>query len=326
MAFEVKKAVRESTPLIIIVAGPSGSGKTVSAIRLGLGIARVRGGRVALLDTEGRRGLAYADLFDFDHIDFPPPFSPLRYKEGIQKAVESGAKVIVVDSATHEHNGEGGVMDQIDSFLNEKCGDDYGKREKLNMIAHARIKPQRKELNNYIVQLGRKGVVVILCYRANDKVKPVAGQGIKHMGLTPETTSPLLYEATQAFLLSPGADGRPVTKPETTEEKLLIKTPMQFRGWITGEQLDEALGEKLARWAAGSSVTAPSAQTAPAQSGFKLYLEAMAAQKSRNQEIYYRCLGIAGIEHANELRDKIRCKDLLDTVTSAIDEHEKKRN
>ena len=101
---------------------------------------------------------------------------------------------------------------------------------------------------------------------------------------------------------------------------------MQFRGWITGEQLDEALGEKLARWAAGSSVTAPSAQTAPAQSGFKLYLEAMAAQKSRNQEIYYRCLGIAGIEHANELRDKIRCKDLLDTVTSAIDEHEKKRN
>jgi len=72
------------------------------------------------------------------------------------------------------------------------------------------------------------------------------------MGVTPETTSPLIYEMTQCYLLKPGADGRPTTKPDTDDERILTKTPLQFREWKTGEQLDESLGEKLASWALGS--------------------------------------------------------------------------
>ncbi len=262
--FEFRKAVRERTPLIIGLAGQSGTGKSFSAMRLATGMVKVFGGRIAVVDTEARRALHYADRFDFDHVDFTPPFGPLDYMAAIDTAVKSGASVVIVDSMTHEHSGQGGVMDQIDAFLDQKCGDDWGKREKMNMVAHARIKPQRKELNNYLVQVGRTGVVLILCYRAHDKVKPVAprdrvnGEAMKHIGFTPETTSPLVYEMTQCYLLKPGADGKPTTKPDTDEERVLTKTPIQFKGWSTGDQIDEQLGEKLARWAAGSGQTTAS--------------------------------------------------------------------
>jgi hypothetical protein len=252
------------TALIIGLAGETGTGKTVSAIRLGLGIASVLKTRLCVVDTEGLRALNYRKPrgpYEFDYVDFAPPFGPLDYIAAIEAAVKTGAKVIVVDSCSHEHAGEGGVMDQIDRFLDDKCGDDYSKRERYNMIAHAKVKPQRKKLNNYIIQLSRQGVVLILCYRASDKVKPASEadkranpqEKIKHVGFVPETTSPLRYEMTQAFLLLPGAKGKPVIKPETADEQIWSKTPMQFEGWNTGQQLDESFGEKLARWAVGGA-------------------------------------------------------------------------
>lgn len=261
--------VKFNTAMIIGLAGETGTGKTTSAIRLGLGMAKVFGTRLAVVDTEALRALNYRKPrgpYDFDYIDFKPPFDPLSYELAIGAAVKSGCKVIVVDSMTHEHSGSGGVMDQIDAYLDDKCGEDYKKREKWMMIAHAKIKPQRKHLNNYIIQLARVGVVLILCYRANDKIKPMtakerdmAEEGadkMKHVGFVPETTSPLRFEMTQAFLLMPGSKGRPIITPETNDEKIWSKTPMQFEGWIKdGYQLDQAFGEKLARWAIGEGGT-----------------------------------------------------------------------
>lgn len=266
--FEIWGADRTSdiTALLIGIAGETGSGKTVSAIRLALGICRVVGGKPCVIDTEALRALNYRKPrgpYDFDYIDFQPPFSPPRYQAAIETAVQRGFKVIVCDSMSHEHSGSGGIIDQIDRFLDEKCGEDFQKREKMNMVAHARIKPQRKRLNDYIIQLARKGVVLILCYRANDKVKPVTGKGIVHVGFAPETTSPLRFEMTQGFLLMPGSKGTPTVSPETADEKIWSKTPMQFEKWICAKQLDEGLGEKLAKWAVGDAGGSPAIQTAP---------------------------------------------------------------
>jgi hypothetical protein len=133
------------------------------------------------------------------------------------------------------------------------------------MIAHARIKPQRKVLNNWLVQIGRRGIVLILLYRGRDVIKPMtdkekeaaraAGEkpGLKDLGVQPETTSSLIWDTTIGFLLKPGADGRPtvLSKADTDEEKTIAKTPDQFRSWDLGAQLSEDLGERLARWAMG---------------------------------------------------------------------------
>lgn len=259
--FEYGPATRAALPLLLGVAGPTGSGKTYSALRLATGMQRVTGGDIAVIDTEAKRATAYKDRFTFKHLDFKPPFGPLRYKAAIQWVLERGAKNIVIDSMTHEHSGEGGVMDQIDTFLDKKCGDDYAARERMNMLAHKQPKSERKELNNFVTQAGRGGVNFIFCYRADDKVKPVRGEGIVHMGMTPETTSKLVYEMMAMFLLSAAADGRPIANPNTPLEKMFTKLPIQFRDMlVAGEPLSEALGEKFALWARGDEPPAKTAE------------------------------------------------------------------
>lgn len=250
--FEYGPAFRATIPLILGVAGPTGSGKTYSALRLATGMQQVTGGDIAVIDTEAKRATAYTDRFKFNHLDFPPPFGPDRYQRAIKYVIGKGAKIVIVDSMTHEHSGEGGVMDQIEAFLDKKCGDDYACRDKNNMLAHKIVKPARKELNNYITQAGREGVNFIFCYRADEKVKPVKGEGIVNMGMTPETTSKLVYEMMAMFLLSAAADGKPIFNPSTPMEKVFTKLPIQFRDMLAaGEPLSETLGKKFAEWALG---------------------------------------------------------------------------
>lgn len=318
--FDIKPGKRERTPLIITITGPSGTGKTYSGLRLARGIQRVIGGKLGFVDTEARRGLHYVDTFAIDeYVDMEPPFGPLDYMDAIEQVINKGAKVVVVDQMTHEHSGEGGVMDQIDRWLDDQCGNDWKEREKMNMIAHARVKPQRKALNNRLVQLGRDGVMLILLYRARDIVKPMTkaekeeaakkGQpaGIRDLGLQPETTSPLIYETTIGFLLKPGADGKPtiLAKAATDEEKTVAKTPAQFRSWDLSAQLDEAMGEKLARWAQGDQVegaapaqggaTATPAQTRPAAAarGAAPSSNASVLKNARDWLVFWEKAGIA---------------------------------
>lgn len=264
MPFKIVDAKRERTPLILAVSGPSSSGKTYTACELAVGVQRVTGGRIGLADTEARRGLHYADLFrdsnnlPMRYLDFEPPFGPLRYLEAFDQLIADGCKVIVADSMTHEHNGEGGVMEQIDALLDKWCGDDWKKREANNQRAHGKIKPLRRQLNNRIVQLGRGGTVFILCYRANVGSKPDKDRDGKNIvrstGLKQETTSNLIYEVTQGFLLRHGCEGVPDLHAETAEEGVVTKNPLQFRGWFKdGERLTRDHGEKMARWAEGGA-------------------------------------------------------------------------
>lgn len=252
--FDYAPAARVTLPLLLGVAGPTGSGKTFSGLRLATGMQRITGGDIAVVDTEAKRATAYDKYFTFKHLDFPPPFGPLDYLDAIEHVVSKGAKNIIVDSMTHEHSGPGGVMDQINAFLDEKCGEDYAARDRMNMVAHKGPKADRKLLNNYIVQAGRGGVNFIFCYRADEKVKPIKGQGIQNMGMTPETTSKLVYEMMAMFLLSGAADGKPIIKPSTPFEALFTKLPVQFRDMlVAGEPLSEDFGQKLAEWAKGSA-------------------------------------------------------------------------
>jgi hypothetical protein len=249
--FEDKAATRERVPLLVGITSVSGAGKTFSALRLASGIQKVVGGDIWGIDTEARRMLHYADRFKFRHIDFRPPFGPLDYLAAIEHAVSRGAKVLVVDSMTHEHSGVGGVMDQVDTWLDARAGDDEGKRKRMFMLAQVKPKTERKQLNAAIVQLG---INAIFCYRALDKIKPVKGGEPEKLGWQPESTSPLFYEMTARFLLPPGSDGRPNVNPDIEAERLSVKNPAMFRDWFKpGMQLDEALGQRLAEWAAGDS-------------------------------------------------------------------------
>lgn len=113
MAFQ--KATKAKARLRMAIDGPSGSGKTYTSLLMAQEIAKVRGGRVAVVDTERGSASKYADRFDFDTLELSD-FDPRNYVAAIHEAEQSGAyAVIVLDSISHGWEGKGGLLEQHDN-------------------------------------------------------------------------------------------------------------------------------------------------------------------------------------------------------------------
>ncbi len=254
--FEDKPAVREATPLMFGLVGPSGGGKTYSALRLATGMQRVIGGEIFLIDTESDRALHYADKFKFRHVSFSAPFSPLDYLKAVQHCIDAGAKIIIIDSMSHEHEGPGGVLEWHEAEAERLQAEWRTTRDKVNMPAWSKPKQARRRLINSLLQMKAN---FIFCFRAKDKVK--LGQGkVTQLGFMPIAGDEFVYEMTAKALLLPGAQGVPTWQSDNPGEAMMIKLPEMFRDFFSGragQPFDEDIGEKLAQWAAGG-VSKPS--------------------------------------------------------------------
>jgi hypothetical protein len=257
--FEDRPAVRESTPLLVGLMGPSGGGKTYSALRLATGIQQVRGGDIYFVDTEARRALAYADTFKFRHIEFKPPFGSLDYLEAVRYCRAKGASVVIVDSMTHEHIGEGGYLEEAEAVVDRLAGDDYRKREAVKMLGWAKVGPKRQRMIEGIKQAGGD---MIFCFRAKEKVKPIKNADgkveIVDLGYMPLAGDELLYEMTCNCLLLPRADGVPTWVSEMKGERAMMKLPRQFVDiFRESRPLCEEIGQELAKWSSGAPASPP---------------------------------------------------------------------
>lgn len=115
MTFTFKKAVRSASKLRLALSGTSGSGKTYGALLLAKGI----GGRIAVIDTERGSASLYADMEgmpEFDVLELDAPFSPERYAEAIAAAESAGYDILIIDSMSHEWNGKGGCLEEVDNI------------------------------------------------------------------------------------------------------------------------------------------------------------------------------------------------------------------
>lgn len=253
--FTANDAKRERTPLLIGLTGPSGGGKTYSALRLATGIQSVVGGDIYFIDTENRRGLHYADTFKFKHVDMQPPFGSLDYLTAMEFCVAKGAKTIIVDSFSHEHESEGGLLDLHEKELQRLTRGDEGRRNAMQMLAWAEPKARRRALLNGMIRLDAN---IIGCFRAKQTSKPVKNKEtgkneVEQMGFMPIAGDEFVFEMTLNCLLLPGAGGVPTWHSEQIGERTMIKLPEQFRAWLSDktQPLDETVGAGLARWAAG---------------------------------------------------------------------------
>lgn len=245
-AFQDKPAIRQAVPLLIGLVGASGSGKTFSALRLAAGMSP--DAPIYVIDTEARRSLWYADKFKFQHIDFQAPFGSLDYLAAIQHCVSKGARTIIIDSQSHEHEGVGGVLEFHETEA-ERLSKAWGcSRDKANMSAWAKPKSQRRQLLNTILQMP---INFIFCFRAKEKID-LKGPKPKTMGWMPIAGEEFIYEQTLNCLLMPNAGGVPSWQPEEMGEKAIIKLPEQFKSIFAKQQpLSEEIGQKLAAWARG---------------------------------------------------------------------------
>jgi hypothetical protein len=243
--FEFVPAVRERVSVLIALAGASGSGKTFSALRLAKGMAP--SGKIAFIDTEARRGLHYAGQFDFLHADMRPPFKPAAFVEGIRAAEAAGAEVVIIDSFSHEYDGEGGIMDWADALAEQGVKSPGNWKEPK--LAH-------KKMMGALLQCRAS---LIFCLRADEKIEIVREGGrtqVRPLGWMPICEKRFMFEMTASFTLTPDRPGRP-------RFDLPHKLQEQHRGMFSeGEPIGEASGQAITAWARGGA--APQPRTFPA--------------------------------------------------------------
>jgi energy-coupling factor transporter ATP-binding protein EcfA2 len=251
--FEDHEAKRVAVPLMVGLVGPSGGGKTYSALRLATGIQRVTGGDIFVIDTESRRSLHYANQFKFRHVPFTAPFGPLDYLAAIEYCAKRGAKVVIVDSMSHEHEGPGGVLEQHTAEVERLSGGDQQKAERVKMLAWSAPKQARRRMINSILQLP---VSSIFCFRAKEKLKIERGQEPKALGFMPIAGEEFVYEMTINCLLLPKANGVPTWQSNEQGELATMKLPEQFRQLFAEPMpISEDHGESMARWAEGGAIS-----------------------------------------------------------------------
>lgn len=263
MSFTFRKAVRENVHIIVGLAGGTASGKTMSALRIARGMVGPHG-KIALIDTENGRSLHYAgkpgspgitpqggEEIDFWQIDFPAPYSPAHYAEAFDVAIENGADCIVVDSASHEHEGEGGLLDMHEAEVERMSRGNPAKIDKINRLAWAKPKLDNRRLLSRIVNCKQP---IILCFRADEKLDqkrdPKTGKTtivkrespISFDGIEPICEKHWPYEATCLHVLLADRPGFPHP----------VKCYNEHRPFFPLDQpLSEESGKQLAEWASG---------------------------------------------------------------------------
>jgi hypothetical protein len=234
-------ALRTDTAIILALAGPSGSGKTKSALELAAGLARPEG-KILVIDTEGRRALHYADDYQFFHCEWRPPFSPAALGDLLKAAEGRGFSVIIVDSMSDEHEGEGGLCDMAEVELAKQRGEN-----KNSAAAWARPKAEHKA--RIVRWLRQTRCHVIFCLRADEKVRfeKIMKDGrertvIVPIGWQPIAEKRLLYDVTTSLLFTPDRPGYP--QP--------IKLYDKHRRFFPSDKLvSREAGQLLREWAAG---------------------------------------------------------------------------
>lgn len=242
--FKVMQAEPANKRLLMGFFAPNNGGKTVSALRVATGLASRMNNNIVLIDTENRRSETYASNFNFKIIDFKPPFNPARYIEAIEAAETCRPDVIIIDSMSHEHEGIGGVLEQHESFLEQKCGDDFRARERLKMTAW--IKP-KQERNKLLQKLQHTDTHILLCFRAKQKTKMLKNANGKiepvDMGYQLIGGEEFGYEMSIMAFLPPNCNGKPDWSNEGTR---INDMDGQLKSFLYNvSQFNEHTGEKL---------------------------------------------------------------------------------
>lgn len=234
----IREAVREGARLVIGISGVSGSGKTYTALQMAWGLAKGNSKKVGLLDTENKRGSLYADCLvgkdgkanPFLIGDLYAPFSPQRYSAAIKEFQEAGVEVLVVDSASHEWEGEGGCED---------IADDGGKV--------ANWKKAKREHKRFMSTLLTCDMHIIVCNRAREKTSFKDPKAPVSLGLQPICEKNFMFEMTASLMIHDQGQRRDILKCPADLQPILAKPDgylgaqegLALRRWVDGaKQLD----------------------------------------------------------------------------------------
>lgn len=278
---EIKKAVRHKVNLIMSVSGVSGSGKTYSSLLLAAGLAGPNG-KVGMIDTENGRGVMYADSpgivaalpNGYDILELTAPFSPARYIEAIDTFERAGYNVVVIDSGSHEWEGQGGCTDIAEA--------DRGRWNRAKLMN-----------KRYVMRLLNSNMHIIVALRAREKSQiidkkdsPDGKEHIIPLGVQPIAEKGFVYEMMCSWMVEEG-----------THLAVPLKIPEQFQHMFSEpKMLTKSDGERIRLWNEGAADIDPMEKLkrqarAAAEEGMDSYKAFFEALQKPQQK------ALAGFEH-----------------------------
>lgn len=275
MTMQLRPATRKSSNPLIGLYGESGCGKTYSGLMLARGMVGPSG-KIAMIDTESGRGELYSDVIPggYDVLPLGEPFSPARYVEAVKAVEAAGANICLIDSASHEWEGIGGVLDMAHD-IEERTGKPGLHCWKQPKLDHAK----------FMLKMLSAGIPIIVCLRAHYKSRQVKDGGrtviVKDDYTSPIQSEAFIYEMTAHAEILHDHSIR-LTKCSHPD----LRKCFPERGPITVQH-----GEAIARWCAAGAKDASGSPQAGSTPSSQPDAQAQ-DRKALVAELWLVCAGI----------------------------------
>jgi hypothetical protein len=226
---KITTAQRKRAKIRLSIQGPSGSGKTFSSLLIAKGLVG-EWSKICVIDTENHSADLYSHLGNYNVLTLGKPFTPEAYNQAIDLCEKSGIQAIIIDSLSHEWEGEGGILDIHSSMV----GNSFTNWSKVTPRHNALVQ-RILQSDCHVIATFRTKQDYVLSDK-NGKMVP------EKVGLKSVTKDGMDYEFTTVFDLDINHNAN-CTKDRTG---LFTNVP---------QKLTEDTGERILNWCEGNSVT-----------------------------------------------------------------------
>ena len=252
--YSFRPASRSEAKPLIGLYSESGAGKTYSSLLLARGFVG-SSGKIGMIETESGRGEAYADVKEYPEIGgyqvlaMRDDFSPKNYGKAIDAAEKAGLDALIIDSASHEWEGIGGVLSMAaDNEAAGKKGPLVWQKPKIDHQREFMLRFMQTSIPLVILNMRAK-------YPMEEKLNPAKGkkEWTRSDTLDPKQSEDILYEMFVHGWIE--KDTHNFRRTKCTARSLESV-------FVDGKPLSLETGKKLADWARGMAptVTSPAAQ------------------------------------------------------------------
>jgi hypothetical protein len=233
---KLETASKSKSYMRVALQGASGSGKTYSALRLAFGLTR--NDNIAIVDTENGSAHLYSSLGNYQVLQLTAPFTPERYKEAIDVCVSNGMETIVIDSLSHEWEGNGGILEM------------HGSSTGSNSFANwAKITPRHNALIQHILNTPAHIIATLRSKQEYALKKDDRGRSTpEKLGMKPIQRDGIDYEFTT------------VLSVDMNHKAVAVKDRTGLFPLDTPFTITEEVGKRLLQWSR-EEVVQPSERT-----------------------------------------------------------------
>jgi hypothetical protein len=229
---QLRTSNRSQARIRIALQGASGAGKTYSSLLLAYGLCQ-NWSKIAVIDTENQSADLYSHLGQYNVLTLTPPFNPERYMEAITTCEASGMEVIIIDSLSHEWEGEGGILDI------------HGNMAGNSFTNWAKITPRHNALVQKILHSGAHIIATVRSKQDYVITEKNGKQVPEKVGLKAVQRDGLEYDFSIVFEVD--INHQAISSKDRTQ---LFAHKIPFR-------IEVATGQKIKEWCDGGSSSLP---------------------------------------------------------------------